>query len=109
MQWIALVVVFVLYSICCYFTFDDRTRAKWWYVPSGVFLGIVCNTIWLFMTRSLDDKEKIYFYALFWDAMIVVVFYGMPILLFGVKLNKWGLLGLALMITGLTIMKIAKR
>lgn len=106
MQWLVLVIAFLLYSLCCWLTYSEGYRDKWWYLPLGIMLGATCNLMWLMMTKAIDDKDKIFIYALFWDAVIVAVFYGLPIFFFGVKLDKWGLLGVLMIVIGLTIIKV---
>jgi multidrug transporter EmrE-like cation transporter len=44
-----------------------------------------------------------------WDFVYMAVFYFTPILLFGVKIDKWGLAGMASMIVGLLLMKLGHR
>jgi hypothetical protein len=58
------------------------------------------------MARYLDNKQKIYIFSLLWDTVMVLVWYFIPILFFGVKIDRWILLGVLLMVLGLSIIKV---
>lgn len=106
MQITVLVIVAFLYAITCYLTFDEKVREQWWYFPLGILLGIVCNFLWFWAAKYIGDKEKIYVFSLCWDTTMTLVYYALPIFLFGVRLDRWSVLGVLLMVSGLAIIKM---
>lgn len=105
MQWGALAVAALLYMVSAYLTFSDKYRNAPYFLPACLGIGVLTASIWFGMVKYLDDKQKIYFFSLCWDTMMVMVFYFLPLFL-GVKLDKWSLFGIGLMLVGLSIVKL---
>lgn len=105
MQWWMLLLSFFMYCVCAYFSYSDEMRKKPWFIPVAVGLGTVVSTIWFITVRWLDDKQKIYVFSLFWDFVMMFVYYFLPIVWFGVKLDKWAAVGMLMMVAGLVIVK----
>lgn len=106
MQWWMLLITFFVYCVCAYLSYSEEMRGKWWFVPVAVALGTVVSTIWFLTVRYLGDKQKIYVFSLFWDFVMMFVYYFLPVVWFGVKMDKWSLGGMVLMVTGLLIIKL---
>lgn len=106
MEWLALAFACMLYSFCAYLSYNDKMRDEWYYVPLCIFMGTIVSTIWFITCRYLDDKQRIYVYSLFWDLMMGGVYYFMPLLFFGVRIDRWSLFGLFMVVAGLTIIKV---
>lgn len=106
MEWFVLLFVSLLYAVGAYMTYTEEARKQWWFIPFAVGLGAVVSTLWFLMVRWLDDKQRIYVYSLFWDAIMIAVYYFLPPLIFGVKLDKWSLVGLALIVGGVALIKV---
>jgi hypothetical protein len=81
-------------------------REKWWFVPLSVGIGTIVSTIWVLTIRYLGDKQKIYVFSLFWDFVMMFVYYLLPVVWFGVKLDKWSVGGIMLMVLGLVVLKM---
>lgn len=58
------------------------------------------------MTKYLDDRERIYFYNLCWDVVMVMVYYFIPVFFFGVHVDRYRIVGLLMMLGGLALMKM---
>jgi multidrug transporter EmrE-like cation transporter len=41
-----------------------------------------------------------------WDVVYMAVFYFVPVFLFDVKVDKWGIIGMITMVIGILVMKI---
>lgn len=106
MEWFWLVIAGIIYSICAYMCYHESFRNSQWYMPAGLILGFMAVIIWFSTVRLIGDKHRIYFYSLMWDAVLVGVYYVIPILFFNVRLDKWGIIGLALMTLGLVLVKM---
>ena len=106
MEWFILVLVAFLYSISVYISYNEQIRQSNWYIPSSGFIGLIGGVLWASMVKWLDEKEKIYFYSLAWDTIIVAVFYFLPFF-FGIKLSVNGIIGITLMTIGLILIKLS--
>lgn len=107
MEWFWLFIVGILYCICAFLTYKEEWRYEWWYLPISSFFGSVLVLIWYLVIRHIGDKDRIYFYSLCWDGVLVGVYYFLPILLFGVRLERMGIVGLALILVGLVMIKLS--
>lgn len=106
MEWFWLAVTSVIYVICAYLTYKEEWRNESWYLPVCFFFGTVLVVIWYMVIKYIGDKDRIYFFSLCWDAVMVAVYYILPVLVFGVKLDRYGIGGLCLMIAGLALLKM---
>jgi uncharacterized membrane protein len=106
MEWFWLAITFVIYVICAYLTYKEEWRNEWWYIPVSCTFGTVLVFIWYYVVKYIGDRDRIYFYSLCWDAILIGVYYFLPILFFGVKLDRYGVVGLALMTAGLILLKV---
>lgn len=95
----------VIYVISCWLTYSDY-KNEWWYIPIGVFLGVITGIVWYTAVKVFDDKQRMYVFNLLWDAMMMAIYYIMPLLLFDVKLTKWMVAGMTLIVAGAIVIKI---
>lgn len=100
-----LCVATLLFGIGCWATYNDNIKNSIWYYPLGVSLGTITATLWFYVCTLLPDKNKVYVYSLFWDTIMVMVYYGLPILFFGVKLDKITAVGSTLILAGIMVLK----
>lgn len=106
MEWFWLAITAVIYVICAYLTYKEEWRNEWWYLPVSCSFGTILVFIWYLVIKYIGDKDRIYFYSICWDAILVGVYYLLPIALFGVKLDRYGIAGLSLMVAGLVLLKM---
>jgi hypothetical protein len=104
-MWWTLILVAILYLVSAYLSYADEIRQGRWYLPVTILLGLAGTSVWVWVARELDDNKKIYVYSLCWDTIMVTAFYVVPLFFFGVKIDRWSMVGLALMITGFLIIK----
>jgi hypothetical protein len=105
MEWVLMVLGCLTYCVCAYASYNDELRRQPYFVPVAIFLGTIVSTIWFMAVRYIDDRQKIYVYSLFWDLMLLSVYYFLPVAFFGVKMDKWGLLGVFIAFAGLCLVK----
>jgi len=105
-QFITLILVGIICSLMCYISFDKSLHNKWWYIPAGLMLGILSNSIWILTTKYFGDEKKLYTFSLIWDILFVAIYYFLPLIFFDIKLEKHGYIGLLLMVIGILIIKI---
>ena len=106
MEWIGLLLVAILLIISCVLGYSDAFRGSQFYYPICFTIGTVLNAVWYWVVQYIgSDKHRLYVYSVIWDAVIVAVFYLIPLFFCDVHLSKWGILGLALIIGGLALIK----
>lgn len=106
MEWMFLGLAALVYVAGCWLTYNNDLKPYWWYIPLGVALGGVINAIWFWAAKTFTDKDKMYVFGLTWDGMLMGIYYLMPLILFGTKLDRWGWLGLILIVAGAMILKV---
>lgn len=106
MEWLSLILVGFIYCICSWLTYSEDIRQKWYFIPLAVLLGTIVSLIWFCTVRYIDNKQKIYVYSLFWDFVMMGVYYIYPIIFLGIKLDGWSVFGLFLILTGVIIIKL---
>lgn len=104
---IFLILAACIYVTTCWLTYSEWAREQWWYVPIGVALAALAGVLWFVAVKVFQDKQRMYVFNLVWDALVMTIYYGMPFLLFEVKINQWMLFGLALIVIGAVIVKAA--
>ena len=100
-----LVLIGLIHSLCCYLTFNERYHERWWFIPIGLLFGMSSNGLWFLAAKTIGNKDNLYVFTLFWDGLVVAIYFLMPVLLFGVKLDKIGVLGLGLIVLGTVLIK----
>ena len=113
MEALSIVTITILYVFGCYLTYADM-KDKWYYIPVGVLLGAIICLVWFGSCKWIADnetdpvkvKEKLLVLNLIWDTIQVAVYYGIPILFFGVRMDKIGYIGAGLILAGIVILKI---
>ena len=108
MEWLSLFMVAVFSLLTCHLSYSEEWRRgpRWLYYGVGIAICILATGIWYAVIRHIDNRERIYVYNLLWDAIACVSFYFAPILFLGVKLDRWSMFGLLLIVAGLTIIKM---
>lgn len=72
----------------------------------SMVVGLLYSLLWYWSARLVDDKNSFFFLVLLWDLIYILIFYFGPVLLFGLKLDAWGLAGLIITIAGICTMKL---
>lgn len=106
MEWLVLLLAGIVYTFSAYLSYNEEWKKHWSYYPTGIFFGILVSILWYYLAKHIPEKNRIYFYSLVWDTIMIFVFYFTPILFYGVTLNKANLIGLALIILGLMVFKL---
>ncbi len=106
MEVVVLVIISIVYAIGCAFTYNEKFRQSDWFVLIGVAIGVTINALWFYAVKCLDDKDRIYTFGLIWDSIMMITYYLLPILMFGVKLDKVTIIALLLIVIGMVLLKV---
>ena len=109
MEWAFLLYAAIIYFAYAYLAFNEHfDKNGYFYFISFMLVGFVYNFLWYWSTKIVKSKDELFFLVLMWDVVYMVVFYFTPVMLFNVKLDRWGIIGMITMIAGLLLMKIGK-
>src|SRR5574343_606007 len=108
MEWFILALVAIIYSFGYYLTYTPSCRNQWWYYPVGMVTWGTASFLWLWTAKYLNDEKRIYVYSFFWDSLMCIICYGLPLIFFNVKVNFYGIIGVLLVILGLVFLKVGE-
>jgi len=109
MQILFLSAVALVYFAYAYLAFSDINKNGLTFFLLSMVVGAFYSLLWYWSSRLITEKSDYFLFVLIWDFVYIGVFYLTPVLFFGVKLDKWGIIGMLSMIAGLLIMKIGHR
>lgn len=110
MQCLFLLMAALIYFMYAYLAFDERlTKEGLSFFIATMVVGLFYNLLWYWSVRMITEKNEYFLFVLLWDFVYIAVFYFTPVLLFGAKMDKWGVIGVSSMIVGLLIMKIGHK
>lgn len=79
-----------------------RTTKAYWLI--GLSAAVIGHVLWALLAQRLSG-HNVFKYALVWDAGFTVVSLLVPMILFGVRLNFLGIIGIVLMGVGGIVVK----
>jgi len=110
MQCLFLLMAALIYFMYAYLAFDEiLPKEGLLFFIATMIVGLLYNILWYWSIRMITEKNDFFLFVLLWDFIYISIFYFTPVLLFGVKMDKWGLIGISSMIVGLLIMKIGHK
>ena len=99
------IVAGIFYTLVMFLTFSDSTRKSHWFFIVSILLNTCGSVIWFMLVKSLDDKEKILINSIYWDFMILVIGYCIPLMIFKFSFNYFQMVGLIFIIFGFILLK----
>lgn len=106
-SYLLLVPVFVLCLAGSGLSYSDSLRRGPYYVPAMVLLGAACACLFAWGAWLLDDAGKVFVYSLAYDVVVLACYYLFPLLVMGVRVPPGVLVGAALVVAGLVVVKTA--
>lgn len=107
MQWLIIAFVALLYVVSSYVSFDDRPKGDWIFAATVMALSTIMSVCWYVLVYITDDKRDLYIYGLSWDLIMTAIFYLTPVLIANLSINRWSIVGLVMMFTGLMVLKFS--
>lgn len=110
MQCLFLFIAALIYFMYAYLAFDDKMpKTSVTFFLASMIIGFLYSLLWYFSTTMIKEKTEYFMFVLIWDFVYIAVFYLTPVLFFGVKIDRWGVIGILSMVAGLLIMKIGHK
>jgi multidrug transporter EmrE-like cation transporter len=104
--YLLLVPVFLLCVAGSGLSYTDGLRRSPWYTWWMILLGGACAGMFAWAAKMLDSGPGVYRYSLFYDAVVMSCYYLLPLLAFGTRVSPGVLLGAAVVVAGLVIVKV---
>lgn len=109
MEWLIILAVMTLYSLSLVLCYDDNIRNAWYYPWLSIVIGIMVSTLWVSGIKLIDNKERIFLFSLCWEFSVISIDYLVPLVFYGLNVNKYVVLGSLIVAAGLTVMKLNMR
>lgn len=109
MEWLVIVAVMAIYSLSLVLCYDDGIRNSWYYPWLALSMGFVISSLWVAGVRAIDNRERIFLFSLCWEFSVISIDYLVPLVFYGLNVNKYVVLGSLVTALGLTIMKLNMR
>lgn len=77
-----------------------------YYYWAGLLCALVTNSLWLYLSKHIQDPKLINKYSYIWDGIIMLTAAIIPILFFNVIPKGNHLLGIGLIIIGIILLKL---
>jgi hypothetical protein len=107
MQCIFLAMAALIYFLYAYLAFNERIpKDGSFFFMASMAVGFLYSLLWYWSARVVAEKNEYFLFVMLWDFVYISVFYFSPVLIFGVKLDKFGIAGLLTMVIGLLVMKM---
>lgn len=97
--------IFLTYSLYTYLGYNEALRGSRYFMLMGLSLAFVSNLLWLIGVKLLNSSEPIFWFALAFDVVVTVCSVYVPLVMSKVRFNSYTWLGVALIITGLLVVK----
>lgn len=107
MEWIAIITGVILYAFLAYVTYYNEVRTSIWYLPLFSVFSLLTGLVFAITAKYLDDKSRMYMFSFYWDTLLTLTYFVVPIVFFGVQFTRTATCGMILVIIGLIILKIS--
>lgn len=97
--------VVVIYGLYSWLVFNPALKTKPWIIYAGLGCALVGNLLWVLLARATIDNGRLIYYGLWWDTLITASTFLIPVLCYGIRFSGTALIGLAVTIVGLLLMK----
>lgn len=109
MSWLLLTTGFFIYCLQASFVYLVHLKTSSWYYLVGLLCPVLANILFLTLARLAGSQSATMAWAALWDTGILVAYFIVPVLFFGVRPSPVGYFGLSLLLAGALIMKLSLR
>ena len=100
---IASAAIYIAYHWLSYTPHLKDSKLAFW---SAMVSAVLVAWTWLELAKRTSSPEKLFFYGLCWDAVVLAASLAIPLTLFNVKPSPVSLIGVCLFILGLILVKL---
>ncbi len=95
--------IYVAYTWLSYLPHLRDSKLAFWAAMASAML---VAWLWLELAKRTDNPEKLFFYSLCWDAVVLAASLAIPITVFGVRPSITSAVGVILFILGVVLVKV---
>lgn len=95
-----------MYLLSAYNIYDPTCRGSKYFFATGILLSVLANFIWLLITKSTENSQTIFKYALIWDVLLTLSYFAIPIALFNLSMDFRHWIGVLLILIGIVTLKV---
>ena len=107
-MWHFLAIIGILHAIMCYIIYSKQIDDKIWYMPLALFVAFLNNIIWFYSFKIIEGRKDAYIFSALQSVVLTTIYFLLPIVLFDLKLNKFEILGIMLIIAGISFIKFCQ-
>ena len=102
--------IYYLSAAICYFlvmclTFVEHWRNHRFYIGACLLFNFFSASMWFSFVKTLPSKENILLHSVYWDLMIMIIGYILPVFIFHFKLNYLQITGIFVIFIGFCMLK----
>lgn len=109
MVWLLLLPAFSTHCVCAYLTYTKTMRESALYIPVSMSMTLLSTLIFTAAARQLQDAQEIMFFSFVWDILMLLAFYGVPMLLHKEGIGTQSYMAATIIVFGLIWFKITVR
>ena len=95
----------IFYFLLMCFTFNECIRKSSYYTYVCLILNLCSAFLWFSFVKNLPNREEVLFHSVYWDLMIIVIGYILPLFIFEFKLNYIQMIGIIVIFIGFCLLK----
>lgn len=106
MIYVFFILGFIFSAILAYVDYHEGIKASKWFYPLGFALTGVTTYAWLAMCKATPDPSLLTLRYVYWDAMLTIIYLGLPLAMFGTRFTSMQWAGIALMTAGTILTRL---
>ena len=99
---------FLLYCVQAAAVYLPAIKDSNYYIPIGLITSNLACIMWLYIAKLLKSKQDVLFYGAVWDALIMAAYCIVPLIFFSVPITRLGVLGIAMVVAGICVLKVSQ-
>jgi hypothetical protein len=106
MIYLILFLAFVLFSIGSSFSYRKEIHQYRWFPAVMCCVSLCGGFLWAMLCRITPDKNKIMIFSVYWDIMMAIAYYMVPLLFGNFQLTATSVFGIIIVCVGLSIIHL---
>ena len=104
--WLSLIVAFVVCATGAVLTYRPGVKDQAWFPWAMAGLSVGGGLCYGLAVRYCRSAGEVFVLSVAWDVVAAVVYVGVPVLLFGLRVSALGWCGLLLAAAGVVLLKV---
>jgi len=87
-------------------SYSPLGKSSAWAYPLALASGLMANSAWMHLARSVNDSTRLAILGLYWDLMLTGIYLAVPVLFFGARFGIIQTLGIVFIFIGIVLVKM---